>query len=272
MPWLQLELTLNAAETECVETALLNAGALAVTFTDATDEPLYQTDLAQPRLWSDTRVTSLFPASTDPDALRAVLLAALSTLPVHQFTTLEDREWSREWLKEFNPKRFGQRLWIVPSAHEPPDPKAVNVLLDPGLAFGTGTHATTALCLEWLDGAELMGKTVIDYGCGSGILAIAAARLGAKSVRAVDLDPQALVATRENAARNRVTSTLQISLPDTLSTAPADVLLANILAVPLIELAPRFAALLKSGGELVLSGILDSQRDEIHNVYARWFR
>ncbi|MGH8338382.1 MAG: 50S ribosomal protein L11 methyltransferase, partial [Gammaproteobacteria bacterium] len=194
------------------------------------------------------------------------------TLPPHEFSLLEEREWSREWLKDFKPMRFGRRLWIVPSACAPPDATAVNIRLDPGLAFGTGAHATTALCLEWLDGTKLTGKTVIDYGCGSGILAIAAALLGALHVWAVDNDPQALTATQDNAARNRVISALKISLPDQLPVAKADVLLSNILAAPLVELAPCFAAHLKSGGSLVLSGILDSQRDEIHNAYAPWFQ
>ncbi|MGA9851973.1 MAG: 50S ribosomal protein L11 methyltransferase [Gammaproteobacteria bacterium] len=272
MSSLQLEMTLGTLDAERVEAALLAAGALGITFSDAADEPLYEPDPAQTRLWSQTRATGLFPAGTDPDAVRVLLMAALTVLPPHRFTALEDREWSREWLQEFKPMRFGKRLWICPTAYAPPDPGAVNVLLDPGLAFGSGAHATTALCLEWLDSAALLGKTVIDYGCGSGILAVAAARLGARRVWALDNDPQALIATRENAARNQVTPILEIGLPDTLPAAPADVLLANILAAPLIELAPRFAARLKPGGELVLSGILDSQRYEIHTAYVPWFR
>ncbi len=272
MSWLQLELTLDAAKAERVEAALLMAGASSVTFSDAANEPLYAPDPAQPHLWSQIRVTSLFPSNTNPDAVRAVLVSVLCILPLHHFTTLEDREWSREWLKDFKPMRFGRRLWIVPGTYESPEPAAVNIRLDPGLAFGTGTHATTALCLAWLDSAELVGKTIIDYGCGSGILAIAAVCLGAQNVWAVDNDPQALIATHANADRNRVTSTLKISLPDQLPATLADVLLANILAAPLVELAPCFAAHLKSGGRLVLSGILDSQRDEIHNAYAPWFR
>ncbi|MGH8283781.1 MAG: 50S ribosomal protein L11 methyltransferase [Gammaproteobacteria bacterium] len=272
MNWLQLEMILCALDTERVEAALLNAGALAVTFTDAADEPLYQTDPTQFRLWSQARVTGLFPSKTDPDAVHAVLMSVFSNLPPHQFTTLEDCEWSRKWLKEFKPMRFGKRLWVCPTTYAPPDPSAVIVVLDPGLAFGTGAHATTALCLEWLDGADLRGKTVIDYGCGSGILAIAAAHLGAQRVWAVDNDPQALIATHANADRNQVASVLEPRPPADLPAIQADVLLANILAAPLVELAPCFAAHLKSGGNLVLSGILDSQRDEIHNIYAPWFR
>lgn len=274
MTWVQLEVTLNAAEAECIEAALLAAGALSVSFSDAGAQPLYEPDPDHPPLWHDTHVTALFLETTDQDGLRAVLLAALNSphLPQHHFNRLEDREWEREWLKDFKPMRFGRRLWIVPSAYAPPDPGAVNVRLDPGLAFGTGTHATTALCLEWLDGTALAGKIVVDFGCGSGILAIAAAQLGANKVWALDNDLQALVATRENARRNRVDMQIEIGLPQTLSPEPADVLIANILAAPLIELAPRFAALIKPGGELVLSGILAGQANEVRAAYAPWFR
>jgi len=199
----------------------------------------------------------------------------LEALPPHRIEPLEDRDWAREWLKDFKPMRFGRQLWICPTAYSPPDPAAVNLILDPGLAFGTGTHATTALCLEWLDGADLEGKEVVDYGCGSGILAIAAARLGAKIVWAVDNDPQALVATRDNAARNGVTDKLQISLPSRfLERRPspkADLLLANILAGPLVSLSPVFAAQLTPGASLVLSGILKSQEQDIRRAYVTDF-
>ena len=273
MTWLQLEMTLDAAEAECVEAALLAAGALSVSFNDAGAQPLYEPDPQHPPLWHDTHLTALFPASADHDGVRAVLSAALGRLPMHEFTMLEEREWSREWLKEFKPMRFGRRLWIVPSAYVPPDQNAVNIRLDPGLAFGTGTHATTALCLEWLDGADLAEKNVLDYGCGSGVLAIAAARLGARQVWAVDNDPQALVATRENARRNQLETRLEITAPDDLlGIEPADALLANILAEPLINLEPRFAALLRAGGLLVLSGILDGQQAEIQAAYADRFQ
>ncbi len=274
MSWLQFEMTLGNLDAGRVEAALLSAGAHSVTFEDAGNTPIYEPDVSQPPSWSDTRVTALFPADTDTSAVRAVLFAALKLphLPPHRITPLAERNWVREWLKEFKPMRFGKRLWICPTAYAPPDPGAVNILLDPGLAFGTGTHATTALCLEWLDSTDLAGKTVIDYGCGSGILAIAAARLGARRVWVADNDPQALAATRENARRNQTTPPMEISPPEALATVQADVLLANILAGPLMQLAPRFAGLVKPGGVLVLSGILVAQRKEIQSAYAPWFR
>jgi ribosomal protein L11 methyltransferase len=272
MAWLQSEITLDAADAERIEAALYTAGARSVTLADAGDEPLYEPDPAQPRLWSHTRITGLFSADADPDAVRAALKAMLPTLPPHRFTTLEDREWSREWLKDFKPMRFGRRLWVVPSAYTPPDPGAVNIRLDPGLAFGGGTHATTALCLEWLAGADISGQTVIDYGCGSGILAVAAALLGAACVWAVDNDFQALTATHENAERNGVTECVKTFAPAELPATPADRLLANILAGPLANLAPEFAARVKPGGQLVLSGILESQQHEIQAAYASNFQ
>lgn len=272
MSWIELKLALGNLDAGRVEAALLAAGAVSVTLEDAGDQPLYEPE--PDSLWSQARLTGLFPADADMDGVRAVLLAslALEHLPAHRIEPLEDRDWSREWLKDFKPMRFGRRLWICPTAYAPPDPAAVNLILDPGLAFGTGTHPTTALCLEWLDAAEVTGLQVIDYGCGSGILAIAAARLGARHVWAVDHDPQALTATHDNAARNRVLATLSISntagLPEGLQ---AGLLLANILARPLLELAPRFATLLAPGATAVLSGILVDQDHPIRRAYAPWF-
>lgn len=272
MAWLQLEVTLDAGKAGRVEAALLTAGALSVTCRDAGDQPLYASDPLRPPIWRHTQLSALFPAEADPDAVRAVLAATLGKLPAHQLAPLADRDWEREWLKNFKPMRFGQRLWVVPSAYAPPAPAAVNIRLDPGLAFGTGTHTSTALCLEWLDAATLAGKTVVDFGCGSGILAIAAARLGATRVWAVDNDGQALAATRKNASRNHVNAHFEIGPPESAPAEPVDVVLANILAAPLIELAGRFAALLKPGGELVLSGILAEQERELRAAYAPWFR
>ncbi|HEU5399594.1 MAG TPA: 50S ribosomal protein L11 methyltransferase [Gammaproteobacteria bacterium] len=273
MSWLELKLALGKLDPEKVEDALLEAGAVSVTLEDAGDEPLYEPDPLKPPLWSDTRLTALFAADADMDGVKAFLLAALKlpALPAHQVRPLADRDWTREWLKDFKPMRFGRRLWVCPTGYTPPDPAAVNLSLDPGLAFGTGTHATTALCLEWLDGATLAGGDVIDYGCGSGILAIAAARLGARRVRAVDTDPQALVATRDNAARNGVEGLIEVSAPEALGAGAADALLANILAGPLMQLAPRLAGLIKPGGDLVLSGILESQEADIRAAYETQF-
>lgn len=273
MNWLEFKLALDQLDPQQVEDALLAAGAVSVTYEDAGDEPIYEPDPEQMPLWARTRMTGLFDAATDMDAVRAVLLASLglSRLPLHRIEPLEDRDWTREWLKDFKPMQFGRRLWICPTAYAPPEPEAVNILLDPGLAFGTGTHPTTALCLERLDASELYGLEVIDYGCGSGVLAIAAARLGARQVWAVDNDPQALLATRDNAERNQVGSGMTVCAPDQLLAPPVDFLVANILAGPLVSLAARLAALLKPGGYLALSGILASQAREIRDAYAPWF-
>ena len=269
MAWLELKLALGTLDAERVEAALEDVGALSVTLEDAGDEPIYEPDADKPSLWSDTRLTALFPADAHMDSVMARLKAdlGLTALPPHRIEPLEDRDWVREWLKDFKPMRFGKRLWICPTAYTPPDPEAVNLILDPGLAFGTGTHPTTALCLEWLDGAELAGKEVVDYGCGSGILAIAAARLGARQLWCVDNDPQALVATRDNGAHNGVLKKLSVCLPPAFPAMQADLLLANILAGPLVSLAPLFAAHLKPGAPLVLSGILKTQEPDIRRAY-----
>ena len=274
MDWLQLEIAPGVLDAERVAEALAEAGALSVTFTDAADQPIFEPDPGQVTLWSATRVTGLFRADTDWEAVCSRLLTALQLeqLPPHRFTPLAERDWAREWLKDFKPMRFGRRLWICPTAHMPPDSGAINILLDPGLAFGTGTHPTTAMCLEWLDGEALTGRDVIDYGCGSGILAIAAARLGARHVWGVDHDPQALTATRDNARANGVLADIDTCLPGQLPPLQVDALLANILAKPLMELAPRFAGLLKPGGALLLSGILDTQENQVRAAYTPWFR
>ncbi|MEX0899684.1 MAG: 50S ribosomal protein L11 methyltransferase [Gammaproteobacteria bacterium] len=279
MPWLQLRIELGGRDPAPVEDALHAAGAFAVTLDDARDDPIYEPPPGELPLWPSTRLTGLFPGDADRAILAASLENALGPdpLPVHEFTALDDRTWEREWLKDFKPMRFGKRLWVIPGEHEAPDPRAINLELDPGLAFGTGTHATTALCLVWLDGLDLKGKRVVDYGCGSGILAVAAALLGAAEVLAVDNDPQALIATRENAERNGVghlIATPRASLPRSplpLETPfVGDILVANILAAPLIALAPRFAALTARGALVAVSGLLERQAEEVRAAYASW--
>src|SRR5690606_27405757 len=189
-------------------------------------------------------------------------------LPEHQFEDIADQDWERSWMDNFQPMRFGQRLWIVPSWHDAPDPEGVNLLLDPGLAFGTGTHPTTALCLEWLDGQDVRGQHAIDFGCGSGILAIAALLLGAERVTGTDIDPQALEASRDNAQRNGIADArFALYLPEAMPSEPADLLLANILAGPLVSLAPQLISLVKPGGRIALSGILAEQTDDILAAY-----
>ena len=241
MSWLQLIFETDADSAPSLSDLLSEAGALAVTLEDDADQPLYEPPPGATPLWQATRVVALFEQGHDMNAILAAVAAAWAPreLPAWRLEELEDREWSREWMDTFRPMRFGERLWIVPSWSEAPAAEAVNILLDPGLAFGTGTHPTTRLCLEWLDQNDPADARVVDYGCGSGVLAIAAAKLGADRVWAVDNDPQALLATCDNAARNDVQERIVTALPEHLPEARCDVLIANILAEPLIALAPR---------------------------------
>ena len=271
--WLQLTLQAVQHTPEQLEDALFEAGAIAVTLQDAGDQPVLEPAPGETPLWPHTRVTGLFDAQTDIERVKQILRRVLQSddLLECRMEGLEARDWVRAWLEDFHPMRFGARLWVCPSQQTPPEPLAVNLLLDPGLAFGTGTHPTTALCLEWLDGTDMAAKTVIDYGCGSGILAIAAARLGARQVWAVDIDPQALLACEHNAAANGVAEYIRLAAPAALPALRADALLANILAGPLIALASHFGALVKPGGQLVLSGILDHQADRVEAAFIPWF-
>lgn len=273
MPWLQVRLAITPEQAETYEDALLEVGAVSVTFMDAEDQPIFEPDLGTTPLWSNTHLLALFEADTDETALIAHLqLLCDGALPEHQIERIEDQDWERSWMDNFQPMRFGQRLWIVPSWHAAPQPDAVNLLLDPGLAFGTGTHPTTALCLEWLDGQVLNDCSVIDFGCGSGILAIAALLLGAPQAVGTDIDPQALEASRDNASRNGIDlARFPVYLPADLPQQPADVVVANILAGPLVSLAPQITALVKGGGRLALSGILAEQADEVRAAYADAF-
>ncbi|WP_426150295.1 50S ribosomal protein L11 methyltransferase [Pseudomonas sp. DC3000-4b1] len=273
MPWLQVRLAIGPEQAETYEDALLDIGAVSVTFMDAEDQPIFEPDLNTTPLWAHTHLLALFEADTDPDAVFAHLrLLTSDTLPEHQAEVIEDQDWERSWMDNFQPMRFGQRLWIVPSWHAAPEADAVNLLLDPGLAFGTGTHPTTALCLEWLDGQALTNQRVLDFGCGSGILAIAALLLGAESAVGTDIDVQALEASRDNAGRNGIAENrLALYLPEALPEEPADVLVANILAGPLVNLAPRLASLVRPGGLFALSGILAEQGDEVAAAYAGAF-
>ena len=273
MPWLQLVLNVDQAQASLTEAALEAAGALAVTLGDAGDDPQLEPPPGTMPLWQGVRVTALF----DDDAASAArvqgLAAALAPqcLTPPQVESLADRAWERVWLDEFRPTRFGRRLWVCPQGQPAPDPEAIVVDLDPGLAFGTGHHPTTALCLEWLDGAELAGQNVLDYGCGSGILAIAALKLGAAWAIAVDHDPQAHQATGDNAAANGVADRLSVCLPAELpalaSRLPVDLVVANILAGPLVELAPVLLGSLRPGGRLALSGVLTEQVPGVSAAY-----
>jgi ribosomal protein L11 methyltransferase len=245
-----------------------------VSFEDAADQPLFEPDPGTTPLWSATRITALFEATADLSALKQRLASTFGATLVERLheDTLQDQDWERVWLDQFHPMQFGRRLWVCPAGQRPDcDKDAVLIDLDPGLAFGTGTHATTALCLQWLDGHPPDNQRVLDYGCGSGILAIAALKLGAAAVWGVDIDEQALWASRENAARNGVDAGLMTGLPEALPDQRFDLLLANILANPLIELAPRLAGLVRAGGDLVLSGILAEQAETVRAAYECWF-
>jgi ribosomal protein L11 methyltransferase len=273
MPWLQVRLAITPDQAETYEDALLEVGAVSVTFMDAEDQPIFEPDLGTTPLWSHTHLLALFEGDADADQVVAHLrLLTGDPLPEHLIERIEDQDWERSWMDNFQPMRFGRRLWIVPSWHEAPEPDAVNLLLDPGLAFGTGTHPTTALCLQWLDGQPLDGCTVLDFGCGSGILAIAALLLGAEHAAGTDIDPQAVEASRDNANRNGIDpARFPVYLPENLPQEQADVVVANILAGPLVALAPQITSLVKTGGRLALSGILAEQAEEVRAAYAADF-
>ncbi|MDE3737449.1 50S ribosomal protein L11 methyltransferase [Pseudomonas resinovorans] len=273
MPWLQVRLAITPEQAETYEDALLEVGAVSVTFMDAEDQPIFEPDLGTTPLWTHTHLLALFEADTDEASLVAHLeLLTGGTLPEHLIERIEDQDWERTWMDNFQPMRFGRRLWIVPSWHEAPEPGAVNLLLDPGLAFGTGTHPTTALCLEWLDDQKLEGCEVLDFGCGSGILAIAALLLGARQAVGTDIDPQALEASRDNASRNGIDPAhFPVYLPADLPAKPAEVVVANILAGPLVSLAPQITSLVAPRGRLALSGILAEQAEEVRAAYADAF-
>lgn len=274
MTWQQLTLEAGAIEPEQLSAFFEEQGALSVTLVDAADQPLYEPDPGTTPLWATTRVTALFAADSDLAPVRRALAERFGESPAGQLvtSTLEDQDWERAWLDQFHPMQFGDNLWICPAGQRPPAaPGQVLIDLDPGLAFGTGTHPTTALCLAWLDRHPPQNLEVLDFGCGSGVLAIAALKLGAATAWGVDIDRQALWASADNAARNRVGERLFTGLPNELPEQRYDVLLANILANPLIELAPRLAGLVRPDGQLVLSGILADQADTVQQAYEPWF-
>ncbi len=284
MTWLQLRLHVRRDAIAELEDLLLATGAVSVTLEDNADEPLLEPGVGETPLWHQTRITGLFPADTE---MQRVLRAIPDRLLRHarqRVEILEDKDWEREWMQHYQPMQFGQRLWVCPSWLEPPDPKAVNLLLDPGLAFGTGTHPTTALCLAQLDGMSWSGqtglrktgsrKTVVDYGCGSGILAMAALKLGAAVALGVDNDPQALAASRDNASRNHIApEKFSVAFPSDVNLRAweqrADVVIANILAGPLIDLSDTLLHFLKPGGTVLLSGLLQNQAEAVCEHYSR---
>jgi ribosomal protein L11 methyltransferase len=271
--WLQL--TISAAEQIAPQVGdlLTDLGAEAVTYRDAEDNPIFEPPIGQSVYWQQSLVTGLFSVDTDMQPIIQALSQSGWFNDGLQYKTdpLEDKDWERAWMDSFHPIQCGQQLWICPSWCPVPDPAAVNLLLDPGLAFGTGTHPTTFQCLQWLDGADLKGKTVVDFGCGSGILAIAALLLGAERAIGIDIDQQALIASKDNAERNGVADRLELYLPSQQPQLQADLVLANILAGPLQELAEVISAYVATGGDLIMSGILDRQIDQVTSAYQHQF-
>lgn len=269
MPWLEISVRVTRDRAALVESVLQEQPVLALTLTDDADDPVFEPGVGETPLWPSLRVTALFDADTPVEPLTHLLslVPGIDRPQQVSFRTLEDQQWERAWLDRFQPMQFGRDLWVVPGDQAIPD-HAVHVLrLDPGLAFGTGTHPTTRLCLQWMDGHDFTAQTVLDFGCGSGVLGIVAAIKGASRVLCVDNDPQALTATRDNARRNEVLSLIETLPPEAYAPVAADVVLANILAAPLIELAPLLTASLKAGAHLVLSGILEQQTQEVLAAY-----
>ena len=278
MNWQQLKIQIIPEHVDFIEPQLLAAGAVSITCLDAEDQPVFQEELDSTPLWDSLVLCALFEEDTELGELLSWLggNASIVNRASLEIEKIEDQAWERSWMDNFSAMQFGEKLWICPSWQEPPDSSATNIMLDPGLAFGSGSHATTALCLQWLATQDLQGKDTVDYGCGSGILAIAAALLGAQSVQGVDNDPQAVLATNDNCERNgllpgRVGTFLPAEYDSMSTPESVDILLANILAAPLLSLASKFASLVKPHGSIVLSGLLAEQADAITEVYSEWF-
>ncbi|MFV2060225.1 MAG: 50S ribosomal protein L11 methyltransferase [Gammaproteobacteria bacterium] len=275
MPWLQLKIDSSDAYADYFSDELMEHGAAAVTLQDGADQEIFEPPLGTTPLWSSTRIIGLFDANVDMDKIIGAIQAKAATekniTAQYRFEQLEDKDWIRAWMDDFKPIQFSQNLWLCPSWITPPDNSATNIMLDPGLAFGTGTHPTTAMCMKWL-GTNPVPEYVIDYGCGSGILAVTAASLGANTVAAVDNDPQALSATKQNAEKNHILSKINTFYPDQIPAKMTNLLIANILAQPLIELAPLFDKLLNNNGQLVLSGILENQVKMLIDAYTPYLK
>ena len=268
MAWIQINAIVAEPIAEPLSDAFMEANAASVTFEDAKDQPIFEPELGTTPIWQQTKVIGLFDAEVDGQAIITLLKQMVPDVADTAFKVeqLEDKDWVRAWMDQFKPMQFGDNLWIVPSWSEPPKPDAINLMLDPGMAFGTGTHPTTSLCLTWLDQHAPKDLNVIDYGCGSGILALAAQKLGAASVAGTDIDPQAITASYQNAERNN--ETIPFNLVEDFNSEPVDLLIANILAGPVKELSGEFDRLLKPGGTLVLSGLLASQAAGLIEHYA----
>lgn len=272
--WQQLKIQLKSENASALEQTLIESGALSISYLDAEDQPVFQKEPGSTPLWSNTFLLCLFDENAELDTLLSELKRNTEILNNENLAVevIEDQDWERSWMADFQAMQFGEKLWIYPSWQSPPDPAAANIKLDPGLAFGSGTHTTTSLCLRWLESAEVKTREVIDYGCGSGVLAIGAAVLGAAKVHAVDNDPQAIAATVDNSYRNNIAEGIITAyLPEALPELQADILIANILAEPLLDLSVKFTELVKPNGHIALSGILEEQVPSLLTCYKRWF-
>ena len=278
MKWLQIHITVDQAQVDYTETLLSSLGAVSVTLDDAENQELLEPLPGETPLWNKVIVTGIYAQEDneeiDVTALETFIKTQMPEAPLRS-EFMEDQEWERTWMDAYEPIQIAEKYWIVPQWMEAPEPDAVNIKLDPGLAFGTGNHASTFLCLQWLGKTDVKDKIVIDYGCGSGILGVAALLLGAKKVYATDIDPQAVHATQQNAELNGVLDNLYVGLPEefneTFKNQKADVFVANILASPLMALAPEFSTLIKSEGEFALAGVIKEQVDDVSAVYSEFF-
>lgn len=273
MAWHQISVVSNDTSAADISDFLSELGAVSVTFMSAAAKPVYEPDIGETKIWEQTQTIALFELDASPEIIKTLLFQQFPANIMHDWSAeiLQDQIWERAWMEHFQPMQFGERLWIYPSGQEQSKTGTVSLILDPGLAFGSGTHPTTALCLEWLAEHDVTGKTVIDFGCGSGILAVAAVLLGAKEAHAIDIDPQALTATQDNAQKNQVASKIKTYLPEEFTHFEADLVLANILAKPLIELSENIGSLVQTQGQLVLSGILKEQADSVSTCYQEKF-
>ncbi|MDO9104233.1 MAG: 50S ribosomal protein L11 methyltransferase [Methylovulum sp.] len=269
MAWHQISVITSETIAPKLADFFSTLGAVSVTYMDAEDEPVYEPAIGETKIWTNTQVIALFELDTEPGLIKSLVHAQFgkASLAGWLHEEIADQAWERAWMEFYKPMKFADKLWVCPTGQEQIEVGTVCLTLDPGLAFGTGTHPTTALCLEWLASHDLVDKTVVDYGCGSGILAVAAILLGAKIAHAVDIDPQALTATRDNALKNGVQEQIVCYLPEQFVTVPSDVVLANILAKPLIDLSRHISDLVRPGGQLVLSGILAEQADAVMGAY-----
>ncbi|MFA5984091.1 MAG: 50S ribosomal protein L11 methyltransferase [Methylococcaceae bacterium] len=273
MAWHQVSVITNENTAPELADFFSNLGAVSVTYMDAEDEPVYEPALGETKIWSNTQVIALYELNAEPELIKSQVFGHFNAALLKQwlYEEVDDQEWERAWMAYYHPMKFADRLWVCPTGQEQHEANCVCLTLDPGLAFGTGTHPTTALCLEWLASHDLSGKSVIDYGCGSGILAIAAILLGASTAYAIDIDPQAITATQNNALKNNVQDQIHCYLPEQFQRQPADIVLANILAKPLIEMSKQITELVIPHGQLILSGILLEQAQAVEAAYNQQF-